>query len=65
VATCQKLSDNQSMPYTYFFSCIYILVVLLLKLAADLFILLIRCSTLSALLASDFHHPNIFAYARL
>ena len=41
VASCRKLSDNQSMLYTNSFSCVYILVVLLLKLTADLCILLI------------------------
>ena len=60
VAACRKLLDNQSMPYTNSFSCVYILVILLLKLTANLCILLILCSTLYALLASDFHHPYIF-----
>jgi hypothetical protein len=46
----QKLSDNQSTPYSNFSSCVYIPVVLLLKLAAGLYILLFRCSILSAII---------------
>jgi len=50
VAPYQKLSDNQSMPYSNFSSCFCILVVLLLKSAVGLCIPLFHCCTPSVII---------------
>jgi hypothetical protein len=59
VAPYQKLSDNQSTPYSKFSSFVYIPVVLLLKLAAGLYSLIIIIIIIIIIIQILLHSPRL------